>query len=187
MHLHLWYVGQPMNRSFPSALPGCLSPAWAAWRRTGWPREETLATGSQPPGRPGKLDQDLLGIRKSPSGSLWRCDLTAGTCTFWLTEASQKEARAWSALTWSCHVGDVFLCHVSHEADDGEDDKTSKHAGARVYATHDDRVSEERKCKIKGKDLHGFYLSTLSFVKKSQTRPRSKGEGKLEMHRCSVF
>lgn len=35
----LKYLGQPMSRSSPSPLPGCLSPAWAAWRRIKWPRE----------------------------------------------------------------------------------------------------------------------------------------------------
>lgn len=54
-----------------------------------------------------------------------------------ITEEEQKE----SVVTRSCHVGDVFLCHVCHEADNGEDHKASEHAGARVDAAHDDRVS----------------------------------------------
>lgn len=60
----------------------------------------------------------------------------------------QMGAFMQSVVTWSCYVGDGSLCHVRHEADNREDYKARKHAGTRVDAAHDDRVSGERKHKI---------------------------------------
>lgn len=54
------------------------------------------------------------------------------------------------AVTWSCYVRNVFLCHMRHEANNGKDYKASKHAGTRVDAAHNDRVSGERKYKTGG-------------------------------------
>lgn len=49
--------------------------------------------------------------------------------------------------TWCCNICNRPLCDISHESNDGEDDKASKHACAWVYAAHYDGVPEMKvKC-----------------------------------------
>lgn len=47
-------------------------------------------------------------------------------------------------FTWSCQFVHGFLRDVGHKAYDGEDDKSSKHAGARVDAAYYDCIPKEK-------------------------------------------
>lgn len=46
-------------------------------------------------------------------------------------------------FTWCCQFVHGFLRDVGHKAYDGEDDKSSKHAGARVDAAYYDCIPEK--------------------------------------------